>query len=296
MRIYLIGGSGLLGKEFLAALSGEEGFELFSFDSSLLDITDEAKVCDVFEKNSPNFVINCAAYTAVDDAEQDSEAAFDLNAKAAGNLARCCKKENAILLHFSTDYVFDGEKGSGYFESDEPNPVSVYGQSKLDGEKAVAHELNEHFIVRTSLLFGQHGANFVDLMARLVREKDRLQVIGDKIASPTYAKDLAEFCTEFFVLPFLDYQHHGLDLGDGPAGNNSKPDFGIYHVSNKGACSRFELVREIAKFLDADVELEEVGSEVFNPKARRPANSELLSEKGVELRSWQDALRAYLGN
>lgn len=294
MRIYLIGKNGLLGKEFLKAISGEEGFELFAFDSKTLDLNDSAKVCEVFSKNSPDFVINCAAYTKVDDAEDDREAAFRLNAAAADNLARCCKAENAILLHFSTDYVFDGEKGSGYYEDDVPKPISVYGESKLEGEKCVMKQHVRHFVVRTSLLFGSGGPNFVDMMKKLASEKDSLKVIDDKVASPTYAKDLADFCVEFFLRPFLNPATHKLDLGEEEASERLRPPFGIYHVVNFGACSRFELVEEIAKIAEADVELERVGSDFFAPKAKRPANSELLSKKIPKLRTWQEALRAYL--
>ena len=295
MRIYLIGKNGLLGKEFLAALSGEEGFELFALDKDTMDITDGQHVCDVFAKNPPDFVINCAAYTKVDDAEDNYKEAFRLNTEAPENLAKCCKREDAVLLHFSTDYVFDGEKGSGYFEDDEPNPIGVYGQSKLEGEKLVAEELSEHYIVRTSLLFGQHGLNFVDLMRRLIEKKDKLQVVGDKVASPTYAKDLAEACVQFFVLPYVKSTGHEFNLSEGVESVKGKPDFGLYHFSNEGACSRYELVEKIVEITGSNVKLEEVESVVFNPRAHRPANSELLSKKAPKMRSWQGALESYLG-
>lgn len=296
MRIYLLGKNGLLGKEFLSALSGEEGFELFALDRELLDVTDKENVMATFAKNSPDFVINCAAHTKVEEAEEDPDAAFRLNAEAAETLARCCLKENAVLLHFSTDYVFDGEKGTGYYEDDKTNPINVYGDSKLEGERLIREILPGHYIVRTSLLFGEHGQNFVDLMRRLVSEKDHLQVIGDKVASPTYAKDLAEACVSFFVLPYLGVPGHDVerDLKDDSPRAANKLDFGVYHVSNDGACSRYQLVQEIAKITNSSVSLEEVTSEVFKPKARRPANSELLSSKGIDLRTWQEALRAYI--
>ena len=277
----------------MTALSGEEGFDLFAFDSKVMDICDEAQVCEIFEKDSPDFVINCAAYTRVDDAEEDREAAFKLNADAVENLAKCCAKENAVLLHFSTDYVFDGEKDGGYYEDDEPSPISVYGESKLKGEELLAEALKEHYIVRTSLLFGENGQNFVNLMCRLFKEHDEVKVIGDKVASPTYAKDLAGGCVERFVLPFVSRASHPKDLLPKTEGDEQLP-FGIYHLSNDGACSRFELAQEIARITGSDVRLTEVESDFFKPKARRPANSELLSRKTPTMRHWKEALEAYL--
>ena len=199
MKLILLGKSGMLGSAFLKKLAGEEGLEVFAFDKDILDITDKAALKEIFDRISPDFVINCAAYTAVDDCESNKELAYAINADAPLEIARLCNACGAKLIHFSTDYVFDGEKPEGYREDDSPAPINVYGASKLKGEQNIAEAHDKFFIVRTSWLFGENGKNFVDTMLRLADEKDELNIIGDQVGCPTYTFDLSQAVIDNFL-------------------------------------------------------------------------------------------------
>lgn len=295
MKILLLGKSGMLGSCFLKRLAGSEDFETYAFSKEELDITDFSKLETVFERIKPNFVINCAAYTAVDDCETNKELAFKLNEQAPGKIAKACKKVGAVLVHFSTDYVFDGQKAEGYKEDDIPHPINVYGESKLKGEQMVAQELNQYYIVRSSWLFGLNGKNFVDTMIRLSREIKELKVVGDQIGCPTYTKDLCEAVIENFLDPYIADlpRQHELNLPERKK-SKTKLDFGIYHITNSGSGSWFEFAKKIFELAKIDVKVEKITSEQFKRPAKRPNYSILLNTKTESLRSWQEALKAYL--
>ncbi|MFA6992918.1 MAG: dTDP-4-dehydrorhamnose reductase, partial [Candidatus Gracilibacteria bacterium] len=198
MKVLLLGKNGMLGSEFLRLLSNRDGVELTATDRDGFDITDEAALTDFVDKTAPEVVINCAAYTFVDNCEENKELAFKVNAEAPKNIAKLCKKHGAYLIHFSTDYVFDGGKKE-YFENDETNPLSVYGQSKLEGEKNIAAECDKYYIFRISTLFGVHGGNFVQKIYEAAKSKDEIEVVDDYVSCPTYAADLAERIVNDFI-------------------------------------------------------------------------------------------------
>ena len=192
MVVLVTGANGQLGQatKFISGNYPEINFVFCS--SAELDITNKENCEEVFFKHKPNFCINAAAYTAVDKAESESEKAHLTNVIGARNLAETCKDHGAILLHISTDFIFDGNQTKPYTEIDTPNPTSVYGQTKLDGEKAIQETLTQHFIIRTSWVYSQFGNNFMKTMLRLASERDSLSVVNDQIGTPTNAVDLAE--------------------------------------------------------------------------------------------------------
>lgn len=295
MKILLLGKSGMLGSCFLKRLAGSEDFETYAFSKEELDITDFSKLESIFNRIKPNFVINCAAYTQVDDCETNKELAFRLNGEAAGQIAKACKKVGAILVHFSTDYVFDGKKSEGYKEDDIPCPINVYGESKFQGEQLIAEELDQYYIVRSSWLFGLNGKNFVDTMVKLSKDMKELKVVGDQIGCPTYTKDLCEAVIENFLDPYIvDLpRQHELNLPERKK-SKMKLDVGIYHITNSGNLSWFEFAKKIFELAKIDIKVEEVTSEQFKRPAKRPNYSILLNTKIKDLRGWEEALKAYL--
>lgn len=287
----------MLGSCFLKRLSGSEDFEMYVFDEKDLDITDHEALVAIFERISPDFVINCAAYTDVDGCEENRDMAFKVNGEAVGELAKVCKQENAILVHFSTDYVFDGAEASGYEEDDEPSPINVYGESKLAGEKAVAQNMSDYYLVRTSWLFGENGTNFVDSMVELGRSEHKVDVVNDQIGSPTYTNDLCDAVIKHFLYPYTAAlpEHHKRLFDEKKEKPSKKLPFGTYHLTNSGKCSWAEFAKEIFEVKGLGVEVNEVSSEDFARPAKRPAYSILLNTKiEGKLRSWKEAVKAYL--
>lgn len=295
MNIVLFGKSGILGSYFFKLLAGYDELELFAYDKESLDITDLQSVKTVFEKVKPFFVINCAAYTAVDDCETNLDTALLVNSSAVGEIAKLCNEYGSILIHFSTDYVFDGQNSSGYSENSAPSPINAYGRSKLEGEKNVISTLPNHYIVRTSWLYGENGKNFVDTMLKLAEEKDELNVVNDQFGAPTYAKDLAEAVLENFVEPYLknaDTHERWLDVKKDVF--KECPAFGIYHLTNSGSCSWHEFALGIFEASGKNIKVNPVSSDEFKRPAKRPSYSILLNEKLPHLKSWQDGLKNYL--
>jgi dTDP-4-dehydrorhamnose reductase len=253
----------MLGQNVIRA-AGERGV---GFTHAELDVTDAAAVTDALAGAT---VINCAAYTDVDGAEADPEAAHAVNEIGAGNVARAA----ARVIHVSTDYVFDGTKRGPYVESDPVNPLSAYGRSKLAGERATLTASPHSLIVRSSWLFGAGGRNFVDTMLRLGTERDEVRVVDDQIGSPTFAGHLAQAL---------------VDLAEGH-------EHGFLHVAGTGACSWYEFAGAIFERAGVDTALRPCTTDEFPRPARRPANSVLVSERGgPELPAWRDGLDAYLG-
>ncbi|MCL5961365.1 MAG: dTDP-4-dehydrorhamnose reductase [Chloroflexi bacterium] len=273
MRILITGAGGQLGQELPRSLEGDE---VFAFDHNGLDITDLDRTRSIVRELNPEVVIHSAAYTNVDGCETDPERARLVNALGTRNVALACHDCGAAMAYISTDYVFDGTKGSPYLESDETNPISVYGESKLEGERQVRAVLSKHYIVRTSWLYSNSGKNFVKTILSLARRGGLLGVV-DEIGSPTYARDLA----------------------GGLATLIRRQDFGVFHLPNEGACSRFEWMRAIVEMAGVDTEVRPVTADEFladHPlPARRPHNSTLKNHRaagvlGIQLRPWRTAL------
>ncbi|MPT35366.1 MAG: dTDP-4-dehydrorhamnose reductase, partial [Flavobacterium sp.] len=192
MVVLVTGSSGQLGQSLQSISENYPEIDFVFASSSDLDITDKEKVSAYFQKIQPAYCINTAAYTAVDKAESESEKAFQVNVKGPQNLAEACEKYNTVLIHISTDFVFDGEKSTPYTEEDIPNPKGVYGKTKLEGEQVIQTTWSKYYIVRTSWVYSEFGNNFMKTMLRLASERDTLNVVADQIGTPTYAVDLAE--------------------------------------------------------------------------------------------------------
>lgn len=285
MKILVTGAYGQLGNE-LKMLSAEYPEWQFLFtDADTLDITDAFTVQSFFDRNKPDFVINCAAYTAVDKAENDVETAEKVNALAPELLAKATAETGAKLIHISTDYVFDGTSHLPYSESDAINPVSVYGKTKLDGEERTLAANQQTMIIRTSWLYSPFGNNFVKTMLRLGRERGLLNVVFDQVGTPTYAADLAS------VILFII------------AGAEAKPeDFvpGVYHYSNEGVASWYDFAKTIFELSEMNVRVNPVRSDLFPTAAKRPAFSVLDKTKikttfCAEIPYWKDSLEICLG-
>lgn len=281
--IWLIGNKGMLGTEVGEAMRGAS-IQYLASDIEV-DITDYDRLHDFSIGRKINWIINCSAYTAVDRAEEEKEKAFAINAEGAGNIARIAAETGAVMIHISTDYVFDGEKEGPYSENDRPNPTGVYGLSKLSGEEKVRQACPRHFILRTAWLYGKNGANFVHTMLRLFNERDEVRVVADQWGSPTCAKDLAAA-----ILSIVN-------------GNSSK--YGIFNFTNEGRTNWHEFSMEIyararqSGITGREVRIVPITTPEYPTKARRPMNSYLSKEKiqrelGIACRPWRDALAEFV--
>jgi dTDP-4-dehydrorhamnose reductase len=273
----------MLGTE-VGFLLGERGVKFIASDKEV-DIADPRAIDRYAGGHSLEWLVNCSGYTAVDMAEDEPEVAFRINAEGAGNLAAFAKKGNAKLLHISTDYVFDGTKRGAYLEDDTPNPLGIYGRSKLDGETRIRETLDPHFIIRTAWLYGRHGNNFVSTMLRLFGEREQVRVVRDQRGTPTYAVDLADAIVRVVKA------------------NSAR--FGTYHFTNEGSTNWYEFAREIYRkareyaLVRKRVEIIPIESSDYPAKAKRPMNSLLSKEKlkktlGIDIRGWEEALDDYL--
>lgn len=277
MRILISGAGGQLGHELRRSLSD---VQLFAFDHQGLDVTDLKQTVSTVGHVAPDLVIHAAAYTDVDGCEIDPDRAFLVNALGTRHLAIACLQHGAALAYISTDYVFDGTKGSPYLEYDEPNPISAYGRSKLAGERCVQILLSRHYIVRTSWLYSNTGRNFVKTILSRSRLGKLLGVV-DEVGSPTYAKDLADALSKLV-------RHNA---------------YGVYHLANEGHCSRYEYIRTIVGIAGVNAEVAPVTADEFLAEhplpARRPRYSALrnfcaANSLGIKLRPWQEALAEML--
>jgi dTDP-4-dehydrorhamnose reductase len=288
MVVLVTGANGQLGQA-LQSISGNYPEIDFVFcDSSRLDITDINNIKQNFKQFKPHYCINAAAYTAVDKAESEPEKAQLINVIGAKNLAEVCKEFDTILLHISTDFVFDGTSTAlsvtnGYTEEDSPNPTGVYGLTKLQGEKAIQETFEKHFIIRTSWVYSQFANNFMKTMLRLASERDSLSVVNDQIGTPTNAVDLAEalisIITQTYNLQPTTYNH-----------------FGIYNFSNEGQCSWYDFAKEIFEINNVNINLSAIPTTSFPTPAKRPAFSVLDKSKikntfGITILDWQTSLK-----
>ncbi|MEE6699945.1 dTDP-4-dehydrorhamnose reductase [Limosilactobacillus fermentum] len=276
-EILITGATGQLGSE-LRNLLDERNVAYDAFDSHGLDITDEETVMKRVEELQPKVIYHCAAYTAVDNAEDQYKAAnWQVNETGTQNIAQAAKKVGALLVYVSTDYVFDGTNPGEYKEDDPTNPKNEYGKAKLAGEEIVKQTLDNYYIVRTSWVFGKYGRNFVYTMLRLAKDHDRLTVVNDQFGRPTWTRTLAEFVT-YLV--------------------DNKSPYETYQLSNDDSCSWYEFAKEI--LADKDVEVAPVTSKEYPQKAYRPRHSIMSLEKakatGYEIPTWQEALKEFMSD
>ncbi|OYX28464.1 MAG: dTDP-4-dehydrorhamnose reductase [Flavobacteriales bacterium 32-35-8] len=287
-RILVTGSLGQLGRCLQDIKSQYSDFEYKFVDVDELDICNLEQIQRLFEDYKPDFCINTAAYTAVDKAEEDIQKAFNVNADAVKNLAEFCLEYNTVLIHISTDFVFEGNKTVPYKENDFPNPISIYGASKLEGEKHVQAILPKHFIIRTSWLYSPYGNNFVKTMLRLAETKTVLNVVNDQIGTPTNANDLAEVIMQIICKEIL------LDKN-----SELTPIYGIYHFSNEGACSWYDFAKKIFSIYKIDINLQPLPTSGYPTLAKRPFYSVLDKSKiktvfGIKIKDWEQTLTSIL--
>ena len=276
MRVLVTGVKGQLGHDVMDELAAK-GIEGIGVDVEEMDITDAAACEKVITEAKPDAVIHCAAYTAVDAAEDNVELCRKVNAEGTRNIAKVCKALDIKMMYISTDYVFNGEGLRPWEPDDHREPLNVYGLTKYEGEIAVEQNLEKYFIVRIAWVFGVNGKNFIKTMLRLGQERGAVSVVNDQIGSPTYTYDLSKLLVAMI----------------------QTDKYGRYHATNEGLCSWYEFACEIFRQAGMDVKVSPVDSSSFPTKAKRPLNSrmskEKLTEKGFcRLPSWQDALGRYL--
>lgn len=276
MKVLVFGARGMLGKDLVPALSVKH--QVLARDIEDLNIADQQRVQKEIETLRPQVVVNAAAYTDVDGCEAKRELAFSVNAEGARNIAAGCTVSNAKMIHLSTDYVFDGTSPAPYREEDSPNPLNVYGASKLQGERQIREVLENHLIIRTAWLFGRHGKNFVDTILRLATQQEELRVVNDQRGAPTFTKDLS-----WAIEKLLE-----------------KEAKGILHITNSGSCTWFEFAHQILKEKNIDNgSIVPISSAALTRPAKRPANSVLDCHRfenlvGQKMRTWEETLKEYL--
>jgi len=284
MRILVTGKNGQLGKSIHKLVANTKRTDDFIFVSrEELDLSDENNITHYFENNIFDIIINCAAYTAVDKAEEDQDLANQINHLAVKQLAQITSKQQAKLIHISTDYVFDGESNKSYIETDIPNPINVYGRTKLAGEKALQTVMPMNaLIIRTSWLYSEYGNNFVSTMLRLGKERNELNVVSDQIGSPTYATDLAGAILEIIK----NKEFSEIDQTTQ-----------IYHYSNEGEINWYEFAEEIFKISKIDCKANPITTQQYPTPAKRPRNTLMNKENiskvfNIKINSWKNSLLA----
>lgn len=282
IEVLVTGANGQLASCFKDLANNYPKVHFNFFNAAELDITNKAQINKTFlNHQGAQYCINCAAYTQVDKAEEEeaSKQAILVNSKGPEYLAETCRSMGITLIHVSTDFVFDGEKGDPYSEQDPTNPLGVYGASKLDGEMAIAKALDQHFIIRTSWLYSEFNKNFVKTMLSLAQTRTELSVVNDQIGAPTYAIDLAHA-----ILKIID---------------SKSQQFGLYHFSNKGEISWYDFASKIFELANITIDLRPVTSKEFKTLAKRPKYSVLSTLKiennlGISIKNWEDSLETAL--
>lgn len=275
-KLLVLGAKGMLGQDLVKVFSADRHYEVIAWDIKELDITNRKEVFEKISKLKPEIIINAAAYTDVDGCESAKDVCMRINGEAVGYLAKAAKKIDAVLVYYSTDYIFDGKKKEGYVE-DEKNisPINVYGQSKALGERELQKNTNKYYLIRTSWLYGKAGKNFVDTMLKLAQTQKKLRVVCDQHGKPTYTVDLAKRTKELL---------------------ESGRDFGIYHITNEGETTWYEFAKKIFELAKVDIKVLPCTTEDFPRPAKRPEYSILINTKLPPLRSWKIALFEYLRN
>ncbi|WP_136467624.1 dTDP-4-dehydrorhamnose reductase [Flagellimonas onchidii] len=281
MKILVTGASGQLGSTFksIASQGQAEDLEFVFKSSSELDITDFDAVHEELVSSNYAYCINCAAFTNVDKAESENDLAYRINVTGARNLAMNCNESSTVLIHISTDFVFDGFLNTPYLEEDIARPIGFYGDTKYKGERAIINNLEEHFIIRTSWLYSEHEHNFMKTMLKLGAERDELSVVYDQVGTPTYALDLAHVVLHIIKAHSIDY--------------------GVYNYSNEGVGSWYDFAKEIFQQYKIDINLKPIRSEEYPTPAERPKFSVLDKSKikntfGLQIPHWKDSLAVAL--
>ena len=276
MKVLVTGVKGQLGYDVVKDLE-KRGHQPIGVDRDEMDLMDNDAIRTFIMELKPEAIIHCAAYTAVDKAEEEVETCYQINAESVKVISECAKELDVKLIYISTDYVFDGTKEGEYVETDLPNPINVYGASKLKGEQSVQDLLEKYYIVRISWVFGVNGNNFIKTMRRLGSERDELNIINDQVGSPTYTADLAPLLVDMM----------------------ETDKYGIYHVTNEETCSWYEFANEIFKQSGIEVKTNPITTDQYPTAAKRPMNSRMskakLKANGFNLLpTWQEALAHYL--
>lgn len=276
MRVFVTGVKGQLGYDVMNELE-KQGLEGIGVDIDEMDITDADQVNKVIKEAAPDAVIHCAAYTAVDAAEDNEEICRKVNAQGTENIAKVCEELDIKMMYISTDYVFNGQGERPWEPDDEREPLNVYGQTKYEGELAIEEHVKKFFTVRIAWVFGVNGKNFIKTMLNLGKRHDHLTVVNDQTGSPTYTYDLARLLVDMI----------------------QTDKYGRYHATNEGLCTWYEFACEIFKQAGMDVSVAPVSSDEYPAKAKRPSNSRMdkskLTANGFQpLPTWQDALSRYL--
>lgn len=278
MKILVTGSNGMLGSDIVKIFS--KTYEVVGVTRQDFDITDSQASLEYIKSMKPDVIIHSAAYTNVDGCESNIDIAYKVNALGTRNIAVACNEVNASMVYISSDYVYDGNKNSPYYEYDMTNPISVYGKSKLEGENFIKSLCRKYYIVRTSWLFGKHGKNFIQTMLTLANDKKTISVVDDQVGSPTYTEDLAKALLELIL----------------------KPAYGIYHITNEDFCSWYDLTKYIFQVADIiGVEVIPITTEELGRPAPRPKNSKLekfyLQLNGYNvLRSYKEAVKEYIND
>ncbi len=276
MKVLVTGANGQLGYDVIKQLNSVD-IDYLGTDRESLDITNKEQVTRVISDHNPDVVIHCAAYTAVDKAEDEKELCYSVNVLGTKYVAEACKEIDAKMFYISTDYVFDGEGDEPFGVTDKPNPINYYGQTKYEGEVEVQKILDKCFVVRISWVFGCNGNNFVKTMLRLGKERDEISVVADQIGSPTYAYDLAKLLVKMI----------------------QTDKYGIYHATNEGYCSWYEFACEIFKQVGINVRVNPIKTEEYPTRAKRPKNSRLVKNIGgvnnfSQLRNYKMAIQEFM--
>ena len=275
-NILVTGSTGQLGSDVVKELL-KRGYSTLSPNRSELNLCSEDNIRNYILNSNCEAIVHCAAYTQVDKAEDEKDLCIKINATATKHIAKCAKILDIPMIYISTDYVFDGTKDGKYTENDETNPINIYGESKLAGEKYVQEILDKYYIVRTSWVFNINGKNFIETMLRLSKANNQLSIVNDQIGSPTYTKDLSRLLVDML--------------------ETSK--YGLYHATNEGYCSWYEFADTIFKLANINIDIKAININEYASRAKRPLNSKLSKDKLIEygfkpLPHWEDALKDYL--
>ncbi|MCK4401076.1 dTDP-4-dehydrorhamnose reductase [bacterium] len=283
MKILLTGSNGMLAKEFISECRNRKDCAIIAPDERECDITDIASVRNVVKKIHPDTIINCAAFTDVDACEKNQEKAFSVNGEGVKNLSQVCEEKDILLAHFSTDFIFDGRKKSAYTEEDNPNPLGIYGESKLLGEQYLLSSHARFFLIRTSWMYGNGGNNFVEAVINNADNHPEVSVVDDQIGNPTWTRDIVDI-----TLRLLETERYG-----------------IYNYSNEGECSWYEFACEIIRILQNSenkfhsAKIVPAKSVQLKRDAERPTYSALNKSKikaiiGIEIPHWRESLKKFL--